>query len=92
MEIPIFSMNYLERFKTFSKGLPVLFFYSHKDVVVPAEEVLKFYNCSKGEREIIEISERHEEDRGRKVLEQGIGWVKKERSRRSGKIKLSCWS
>ena len=44
----LFEINYLEKFRKFSKSLPVLLLYSNEDETVPATEVKKYFNASKG--------------------------------------------
>ena len=55
---------------------------------MPKQEVEEFFRVFKGERELLEIVEEHEEDRGAKVYGEVLRWVKKEKNRKGVKLRL----
>jgi hypothetical protein len=67
LNFPLFQVDYLHLFKKLPKNLSILFICSDNDTVVPRQEVEDFYRAFKGDRELLEIQESHEEDRGETV-------------------------
>lgn len=68
--------------------MSVMFICSENDTVVPKGEVEEFYRSFKGDKELLEITESHEEDRGSKVYNMVIGWIKRQKNRKNMKLRL----
>jgi len=51
----LFAIDYLSIFKKLNPHLPVLFIFSNFDSIVPAQEVLDFYNAYTGPKDLCEI-------------------------------------
>ncbi len=67
LKFPLFAEDYLHHFKKIPRTTPVLLICSDNDRIVPKEEVEEFYRVGRGDRELLEIEEGHEEDRGLSV-------------------------
>ena len=48
----LFSIDYLHVFKKLNSHLPVLFVFSNFDAIVPAREVLDFFNVYEGPKDL----------------------------------------
>ena len=61
--INLFDVDNLEGFKKISRDLSILFLYSQNDLIVAKEEIFLFYKNFKGGKELMQIEEKHEEER-----------------------------
>lgn len=61
--------------KRLNANLPILFVFSNFDSIVPAQEVLEFYNAYHGPKDLCEIYRTHDEDRPDDLFRQGIMWL-----------------
>lgn len=75
MNYDIFDIDYLNIFKKLNTNMPILFIFSNFDSIVPAEEVLEFYNSYKGPKDLCEIYRTHDEDRPEDLFKQGMMWI-----------------
>lgn len=71
----IFELDYLTIMKRLNANLPILFVFSNFDSIVPAQEVLEFYNAYNGPKDLCEIYRTHDEDRPDDLFRQGIMWL-----------------
>lgn len=88
LKFPLFSEDYLSLFKKAPANLSAMMICSENDTIVPKAEVEQFYKVYKGDKELLEISESHEEDRGPAVCNAIVGWIKRKRSRKNMKLRL----
>jgi cephalosporin-C deacetylase-like acetyl esterase len=82
----LFDIDYLSVFKKLAPHLPILFIFSNFDSVVPAYEVLDFYNAYSGPKDLCEIYRTHDEDRPDDLFRQGLMWLT--RQKKQGKTSL----
>jgi hypothetical protein len=61
--------------KKLNGHLPILFIFSNFDFIVPAQEVLEFYNAYQGPKDLCEIYRTHDEDRPDDLFRQGLMWI-----------------
>lgn len=81
----------MEAFKKISKDLSILFLYSENDCIVSREEIFEFYKSFKGEKEMMEIEEKHEEERSEMVFGRGLEWIRgRKMKKKKSKLQLSC--
>lgn len=81
MGFNLFAVDYLSVFKKLNPHLPVLFIFSNFDSIVPAQEVLDFYNVYTGPKDLCEIYCTHDEDRSEDLFRQGMMWLTRTKKR-----------
>ena len=82
----MFGIDYLSIFKKLTPHLPILFVFSNYDTVVPAFEVLDFYNAYNGPKELCEIYRTHDEDRPEDLFRQGLMWLTRQKKQEKRSI------